>query len=167
MSSGQPTHTETNNRPDADRQQGSALYSALMAHYLHQDHLLWSRTQLLIALQVAILAVGYSQRCLWLAPAIMLFGALVTFLIMILVIKDQADRDVNLPIMDKLADELLPNEIKDKLFQEGNDTHIRLTTTLRSRFIRGRYILKGVLMLFIFIDILLAALYTWASCLFP
>ena len=152
---------------DADHRHDSALYSALMAHYLHQDRLFWSRTQLLIAVQAAVLATGFSQRGHWLALAIMLFGALLTFLIMILVIKDQADRDVNLPIMDNLADDLLPDGIKDKLRQEGNDTRIRLTTTLRSRFIRGRCIMKSVLIMLIFIDILLGVLYTWARCLFP
>jgi hypothetical protein len=168
MSSCQTTHAETNSSNAAQRQD-SALYSALMAHYLHQDRLLWSRTQLLIAVQAAILAAGFSQRSHWLAPAIMLFGALLTFLILILVIKDQADRDANLPIMDKLADDLLPDRIKDKLHQEGKDPPIRLTTTLPPwvAFIRGRYVIKGVLIIFIFIDILLAALYTWASFLFP
>lgn len=159
---------------DADHRHDSCLYSALMAHYLHQDHLLWSRTQLLIAVQAAVLATGFSQRGHWLAPAIMLFGALLTFLIMLLVIKDRADRNVNLPIMDKLSDALLPDGIKDELRQEKKATNIQLTKTLRFRFICGRYItirgwyiIKSVLIMFIFIDILLAVLYNWASCLFP
>jgi hypothetical protein len=157
----------TNNGSDESQKQSTTLYSALMAYYIHQDRLLWSRTQLLIAVQAAVLATGFSQRGHWLALAIMLFGALLTFLITVLVIKDQADRDVNLPIIDRLADELLPDGIKDKLHQEGNDTRVRLTSTPRYRFVRGRYIIKGVLIMFIFVDILLGVLYTWASCLFP
>ena len=179
MSSDQPTPTETN-KPDVERQD-SALYPALMVHYLHQDRLIWSRTQLFIAVQAAFLAAGFSQRGHWLGPAIMSFSVLLTFMILDLVIKDQADRDVNLLIMDKLADELLPNGIKDKLqkdklcregregqeVREEDKIQIRLTATPSFWFIRGRYVIEGVLIMFILIDIFLAVHYICASGLFP
>ena len=47
-------------KPDApapeNAESDSGLYRALLSHYVHQDRLLWSRVQLLIAIQGAVLA---------------------------------------------------------------------------------------------------------------
>jgi hypothetical protein len=153
MSSNRSTNNNTDTLDNAQRRD-SALYSALMARYLHQDRLLWSRTQLLIVVQAGILAAGFSQRGHWFAFALMFFGALLTLLILSIVLKDERDRDVNNHIMYELADE-----------------RIRLTADppfgfIGRWFMRGGRIIKGVLILFFIIDIVLGALYTWADCLF-
>lgn len=154
-------------KPDTEEQDYSVLYSALMSHYLHQDNLLWSRVQILIAVQGAILVAGFSLRGHWLSSAIMLLGALLTSLVMILVFLDQTVRDSNLAILDKLAEKFLPDRIKKELHQEGYEAKIRYTTPTKYKLMRGRYIFRGILIIFISIDILFAILYQWASCLFP
>jgi hypothetical protein len=159
MPDGEPPRTKIE-KIDADNPHDLAtLYSALVAMYLHQDRLLWSRTQLLIAIQGAVLAAGFSLRSKWFAPAIMLLGALLTFLIMVLVIKDQADRDVNLPLLKKLNEESVPERLK-------NLGPVKLTSEPPFNLMRGRYIIKIVLIIFILIDILLAVLFIWARKLF-
>ena len=40
----------------------SSILSALLAHWCNQDSLLWSRTQLLIAIQGAIIATSISEK---------------------------------------------------------------------------------------------------------
>ena len=54
------------------------VYRALMAHRIHQDELLWSRVQTLIAVQGAILTGSYLVRSYWLGPLIDFAGDLLT-----------------------------------------------------------------------------------------
>ncbi len=147
----------------------AGFYRSLMTYYIHQDALLWSRVQWLIALQAGVLTAGFSQRHNWIGPTIMVLGAILTILILFLLLKDQDDRDGNLLVMDKLANALLPDQIRNELILEGKEEpFIRLTTIPpKWRFwARGRYIISGTIIGFCLIDILLACLYLWAKCLF-
>ncbi len=149
-------------RPD------SGLYRACMAYYLHQDRLLWSRTQLLVALQAAVIAAGFTLRGQWGAPALMALGATLTVLILILMVIDQRARDLNLPLMDMLVDRLAPMQIKEELRSMGQKYVFRFTTTWFNRFpfIRGSRVIWLVMILFICIDVALAVLYAWPTHIF-
>ncbi len=143
-----------------------------MAHYLHQDRLLWSRVQLVIAVQGAVLIAGFYTRNdnAWLAAAIMIAGAIMTAIIFYLVTLDISDRDRNLKVMDKLAERLLPEGIKKKLREEKvKEPFIRLTSGYHyiRRFIGGGRTLKTVLIVLFLIDIALALQYKYGLHIFP
>lgn len=150
----------------------ASLYQALMAHYLHQDRLLWSRVQLLTAVQGAVLVAGFYTHSDngWLAAAIMIAGAIMTAIIFYLVTLDISDRDKHLKVMDKLAGSLLPEEIKKKLREEKvNEPFIRLTSGYPyiRRFIGGGRTLKCILIMFAVLDIALALQYKFGFPIFP
>ena len=150
----------------------ASLYQALMAHYLHQDRLLWSRVQLLIAVQGAVLVAGFyiHSENSWLATVIMIAGAMVTIIIFYLVTLDISDRDKHLRVMDKLAESLLPEEMKNKLREEKvKEPFIRLTSGYPRirRFIGGGRTLKCVLVMFFLLDIALALQYKFGFHIFP
>lgn len=148
----------------------SGLYQALMAYFLHQDQIYWSYSQLLIAVQAGALAAGYATRTNWLGPTVLLLGALLSFLVLLLVLKAGWDRDVNLHVLDKLARDLLADPVKSELRDEGRqEPFIRFGATPPRwfQFARGRYILIGVLIGLIILDVLLACLFKWAPNWFP
>ena len=151
------TNTE---KPDApapeNAESDSGLYRALLSHYVHQDRLLWSRVQLLIAIQGAVLAGSYSLRDHWLAFGILLAGSVITILLILLVEKDQRDRDMNLGIMDILGHRLLPADLREQ--------PILMTS---SWIIRGRWLLRIVLWAFVVLDVILFVLYLCNPGLFP
>lgn len=96
----------------------SGLYRALISHQTHQDRLLWSRVQLLIAVQAGVLVAGFSLREYWQGTIIMILGAVFTFGVYSLMLKDEADRDINQLLMDKLAERLVPKDIKNDLMED-------------------------------------------------
>jgi len=177
---GDNTNT-TNNIDKID----SGLYGALVAHQLHQDNLLWSRTQLIIAIQSGILVAGFILRECWLGTIIMMLGAFFSFGVLCLMLKDEADRKVNQPVMDKLADRLVPMDIKKELndelkkleeSEELTDEEKKRLTDLeiyKKRFVwfsspdipkwrkwaRGGPIFRFTVIFFIILDIVLAILY--------
>lgn len=152
-----------------DTTRASVLYRALMAHVLHQDRLLWDVAQLLTAVQGAVLASSFTLRHYWLGPTILLFGAALTLVLLAWVVKTELDRDVNRAIMDKLADHLLPDTIKEELRQQGkSEPFVRIAATPpRWYILRGRHIARCVLIGFVVLDFVLAGLFCWANFLFP
>lgn len=139
----------------------SGFYAALLSHALHQDALLWSRTQLLTAVQAAILASSYALRTTWLALALLTMGAVLTVLIAILVEKDQRDRDVNQHILDALADRLLPGDLKASLTAAGaQPPQVRISTRAPRwlPLMKGRIIIRLILWGFVAIDVGLVVL---------
>lgn len=59
----------SNNEPKRiNKSQHATLYSTLMAFYLHQDRLMWSRVHFLIAIHTAVYFVAYTQRENWVRP---------------------------------------------------------------------------------------------------
>jgi hypothetical protein len=157
-----------NTQPDTSTAE-AGLYQALMAHTLYQDRLAWDVSQLLIAVQGAVLASSFTLRSHWLGIAILLFGATLTFILLALATKHELDRDVNRNVMDKLANHLLSEVIKEELRHEGKSEPFVRFSASRPRWfiIRGRYILRGVLLVFILIDIIFAGVFRWASYLLP
>ena len=86
-----------------------ALYQALVSLWIHQDQLLWSRLQTLLALNVVVLAAGYAARPPLLGAVVLFVGFLLNLLALGLVSKDKEDRNVNLEdVLDHLKKELHP-----------------------------------------------------------
>lgn len=152
MESNETPKTENTEEAEAD----SGLYRALISHYLHQDRLLWSRVQLLVAVQGAVLAGSYSLRYHWLAIGILSMGVVLTILLILLIEKDQRDRDVNLGILDALGLRLLPANLQQP--------PIRMTSTW---IIRGQWVLRIVLWAFVGLNLILGVLYLCCPCFLP
>jgi hypothetical protein len=131
-----------------------------MEFFIHQDRIFWDSIQLLFTIQAAVLAAGYALRSTWLSFVVLIGGTVITILLFMLVLKVEWDRDVNLPLMDKLAELLIPQNIKRQLRMEGKKTSVVFWAATRSylRFIRGRIILRSVLIGLIVIDIIFAVL---------
>ncbi|MBI1811645.1 MAG: hypothetical protein HY035_11565 [Nitrospirae bacterium] len=71
------------------------IYSSLIAFYLHQDRLMWSRVQTIVAVQGAVLGATYSLRkydyFVW--CGILALGVMLTVLIFFVMKRDQQVRD--------------------------------------------------------------------------
>jgi hypothetical protein len=78
------------------------FYRFACAYYLHQDKLSWSRTQILFAVEAAVLtaALSQSQRT-WIAVAALVLGSVLVFLIWRLIQRDWEIRDQYLNFFDK------------------------------------------------------------------
>lgn len=141
-----------------DRQALATLYQALMAHALNQDGLMWSRVQILIAIQGAAIAAGYTLRHeLWLAMFLMVVAALLTFFVILLARNDLLDRNTNLRLMDALATVIVPDSIKAQVdLPDARGLVVRIVEPEKKMPVRGRVILFSTLWLFFWIDLLLA-----------
>ena len=152
----------------------SGLYAALMAHYLHQDRLMWGGVQFIIAVQAAVLAGGFVQRSNWAGWALMLLGVVLTLVILGFIKKSMNDRDVNLTVMDKLVNYLLPGDVTQETKPNEAGRYVSLTSEppryipltfwkKRKRYLlvlRGRNLLYFTFGLFIAIDLALAIFYS-------
>ncbi len=151
----------TNNQPECNnKSQHATFYSTLMAFYLHQDHLMWSRVHFLIGIHAAVFVGIFIQRGNWIGPAIAFFAALMTLLIMIIMLVDQWVRDQNVPLIKAVEAELLSQKIKEE-FPEG----IQLSVPLPSW--ATRIIVGGTLIMFLAIDFVVGCLLVWRPDLFP
>lgn len=151
-------------KPSAGSSQDATLYTAILRHYLHQDAMMWSRVQLLIAIQAGVLAGSVGLRGnSRLAAAVLLLGASFTLLIFWLVLKDELDRDVNLPLLDALARRLTDVEAFKGLNLD-HDTPIRLAAKRRPWYVplRGRAILRVSIIVLLVSDVGLALAYLTA-----
>ncbi len=139
----------------------SSLYEATMSHFLYQDRLVWDMAQLIVVVQGGVLASSYTLRTYWISPFILIIGAILSVVILVLVIKCEVDRDVNIRILDKLSVYLLPSTIKAELVDDGIcEPFVHASGSLPSlfKFIRGRYIIRFVFICFIIIDLTLGLL---------
>lgn len=132
----------------------SGLYQSLVQHRIHQDQLLWSRVQILHAIQAAVLAGGFALHFAWgnslLGGWVLVSGGLLTLCMFFLVLGDYADMKVNAPIMDELARRLLPPHIKGP---------IRWTdeTVLHRRLVPGHYMIYASIILLMVVDFITGA----------
>jgi hypothetical protein len=149
----------------AEKENDSGLYEALMAHGLHNDNLIWSQFQTLLALQGAAIATGYAFRTSWPSPIIMLGAALLTILLFFFILRTEEDRDVNRIIMDELAKKLIPNDVQEILRNKGlKEPFVRVAGTPPRwrKWIRARYVMRSFILVFFLCDIFLACLYVWS-----
>lgn len=146
----------------------SGLYQALVQHRIHQDQLLWSRVQIIHAIQAGALAGGFALHFAWesslLGGLVMVGGGLLTLGIFVLVVADYADMKVNVHIMDKLAKRLLPCAI------QAIQGPIRWTdeTVLnrKSVFARGHYIIYASIIVVVVMDFVLGAFLLFRPSIF-
>jgi hypothetical protein len=94
------------------------VYNALVAHYLHQDNLIWTSIQYISLVQVGTLTAGFALRSHWLGAIIMAVGGILSILIALFIMKCSDDRDINLELIDYLGDKLVPKEFKQKIEAE-------------------------------------------------
>ncbi len=137
----------------------SELYSALMSHYLHYDQQMWSRTQILLAVEGAALATGYNFRSDWLGPVIMFSAIILVLVIWGLIERDRDNRDVNVAVMDVLVERIVNIH--------GNHRLISLRSEPLHWYPRGRYLINVVIILLLIIDLVLALIYMCKPDLFP
>jgi len=146
------------------------VYRALMAHRIHQDELLWSRVQTLIAVQGAILTGSYLVRSYWLGPLIAFAGALLTSFIGLLLCWDDQDQKVNQSLMDELAKEWAVGSSKTYPgLPDLDGLYIRFTARpvgLR-HILGGRRIIHVVVVGLIGVDLMMGLLYCVCPCAFP
>jgi hypothetical protein len=147
----------------------SGLFQAIMAEWIYQDGLMWNRTQLLIAIQGAAIALSYSLRFYPAGPAAIFIGMILTLLLNRLVRLDKYDRDkakdalrrlVTQPTSNTttfLAARYLAEELPkdDERFGSGP----RFVAWFRYHFWSGDGILAMVTIFFITLDITLAILF--------
>jgi len=149
-----------------DRSDDSAaqLYSALMNHALHQDRMLWDIAKIVIVLQGLALGSSFAFIGFPFASLTLLLAAAITLILLMFAIKAELDRDVNKMLMCRLADDLIPSELKSSL-QAGKRKPplVRLSADVSGHFasLRGSHLAKGVLLLFAVIDIALAVAFQW------
>ena len=134
----------------------SGLYQALVQHRIHQDQLLWSRVQIIHAIQAAVLAGGFTlhfaQESSLLGGSLVVIGGLLTIGMFVLVVADYADMKVNVPIMDELARRLLPRNIPGEIKWTDETVLNR-----KSVFARGHYIIYASIIVVIVMDFVVGA----------
>jgi hypothetical protein len=134
----------------------ATLHSTIVSHYLHQDKMIWSRIDFLIAFQgLLIIAASNLKWSHTVGGGLMIFALVITFLVYLVVHKDILDRDKNLEIADKLRDALSVNlQIREiQAFRFAKNVRI-----LGIR-IRGRYVIGMIFLAFAFLDFSLAWLF--------
>ena len=128
----------------------SGIYQAFMSHYIHYDKQFWSRTQILLAIQGAVLVGGYNFRGSWYGPTIMACGFLLTLAVWGLI-----DRDINnwkhsQKIMDKL---------KSTLFGQRYASFFNLRSNPRMKYLSGQNIINVVVIFILALNVFLFVLY--------
>ena len=133
----------------------SGLYQALVQHRIHQDQLLWSRVQIIHAIQAAVLAGGFALHFApvssLLGGSLIVIGGLLTLGMFFLVVGDYADMKVNVRIMNKLAGRLLPRNIPGPIRWTDE------TVLHRRWFVRGTYIIYASILVVIVMDFVVGA----------
>ena len=147
---------------DEGEERVDGLYRALIRLRIHHDRMLWSRVQLLIAVQGAIIAGSYALGDHTLAGVFLFAGAVLSLVVYELVTKDQLNRDANEEIVDLLSSLLIPKGVADQLAREGRTRpFIRMSADAPKwrPFVRSRYLIRILIWAFIVFDIALAMLH--------
>ena len=137
----------------------SGIYRALVSHYIHYDRLFWSRTQILLAVQGAVLIGGYNLRSFWLGPTVMFLGFLITLIIWGLIFRD---------IKNSRANERRMDQLTRKIFDYfGPERPISLRSDPPTKLISGRNLIHYVVIGIMVINLGLGWLYLRHLNLFP
>lgn len=143
----------------------SGLYQSLVQHKIHQDQLLWSRIQTVSAIQVGVIGGGFAIHSAWkdlpLGGGLLVIGGLLTLVLFYLIIGDYADMEVNDDIMKRLAERLLPYELKD----EGKEIKWTGKRILPS-WLSGHRMIYSMVILFISVDFILGICLLWRLSMF-
>lgn len=148
------------NHSDQTSDRVCCLYQSLVQHRIHQDQLLWSRVQIVHAVQAGVLAGAFALNFAWhysfFAGLLLVIGGLLTFLLFFLVKRDYADHIVNADIMDKLAKRLLPFDMKNG----------KVKWTAKRRFLRGHQMIYCSIIGFTVLDFVLGVSLLCSSSIF-
>ena len=138
----------------------SGIYRALMAQYIHYDRQFWSRTQILLAVQGAVLIGGYNLRSFWLGPTVMFLGFLITLIVWGLIFRDIKNSRINEHIMDQLA---------NKIFEYYGPkwSPVSLRSDPQTKWLAGRNLIHYVVIGILIINVGLGCLYISNLNLFP
>ena len=143
--------------PSAQTNDISGLYQSLVQHKIHQDQLLWSRIQIVHAVQVGVLGGGFALHSVWghsfLGGWLLVIGGLLTLVLYFLIVGDYADMKVNESIMDKLAKKLLPWDMKGEEIR-WTDRDVPPRSCLPG-WLPGHRLIYGMVILFISVDFIL------------
>ena len=121
------------------------IYTFLTNYYLYQDGLSWGRTQLLVAVEAGAIASAFAVRPLaWIT---LTMGAVLVFILWLIVERDWQTRDQYNHLLDKVH----------KPFE------ICMIQKPRYKWWRGSLLLRIVFIGFILLDIILAALFLFIN----
>ncbi len=127
------------------------LYQSLVQHRIHQDQLIWSRVQIIHAVEAGILAGGYALNSIWENPLfaglLLIIGGVLTLFLFFLVKRDYADHMVNATIVDELAERLLPSDMKEQ--------NLTVRWTAERRGLRGHHMIYTSVIGFTVLDFVL------------
>ncbi len=73
-----------------------SVYRAAMAYWIYQDRLMWSRTQLFVAVQAAAISAGYYLRGYPASCIVLMLGAMLTIFLLRLAHLDRVVRNKTL-----------------------------------------------------------------------
>lgn len=143
----------------------NGLYRALMAHRIHQDRLMWSRVQLLSALQAAAFAGSWAiKESSWFAAAVMLIAAILTWMVYALIWKDGNDSKVNQSLMDELAKKIVDDSKITLPAGVNSDLPVRFTSSQRIPFFKsGSNTIFVVFITFTFLNVVMFLVYGFFS----
>ncbi len=136
--------------PDTIPNIDTGIYKAFMSHYIHYDRQFWSRIQILLAIQGAVLLGGYNLRDWYLGPAIMMGGVLLTFAVLLLIGRDINNWKRSQEVMDKL---------RSQLFGPRYASFFELRSTPRNEYLSGQNIIYTVVIIILILNLVLAGLY--------
>lgn len=126
------------------------LYQALTEHRIHQDQLLWSRVQTLHLIQAGILGGSFALRFSSSIPVfggiLLILGGFLTFFLFLITRYDYLDQKVNQPLMDELAERLLPQDMRSKY---------KVRWTAERAFLPGHCVFSFIIVGFIAVDLIL------------
>jgi len=138
-----------------------SLYRGLVAHWIHQDRLLWGRTQLVIAVESAVLVISYNvfARSPWLSGIVFIFGIVVLLGIFQIIRLDQKDRDLVLPLIRWTGKKLVGVDegtlISEGVLNEGQTLDEALGMYSPPQIFTGDRIIKGFAIFFLVTNVVL------------
>jgi colanic acid biosynthesis protein WcaH len=129
------------------------LYESMMYHYLHYEGQMWSRTQLLIAVEGAVLTLFVTKPDFPFTFIALAFGSLIIRAIMILIYRDEENRNVNKDMMDLLS--------ASSLSLNGFKGVIRLRSDVSNGKLKGGFVLRFTLWTFLILNNVLLLLWVF------
>jgi hypothetical protein len=131
-----------------------SLFEGLMAFWVHQNQLLWDRTNTLIAVQAGLLAGSYALRQQpRLAGSIFVAGAFFSLMLYLIILRHIVHRDCNNPLMKQIFTALVSQTLL------ANSTFTLSVPVSWRAPVKASGILIGSAVFFLFFDLYLAGLF--------
>lgn len=125
-----------------------------MAFAIHQDQLLWSRVQTLIAITAGTISGSYVARGTVGGLSVAVIGFIATGLLAVLALKDENDRNQQLRYLDEISRAFI-DDFKGTTFygqHSGNPPQISEYRAFGGVPIRGGVILRAVFALMLLVE---------------